>query len=429
MSVRLTIRTGKEPGKSAELAHGQLTIGRDESCDLAISDDKVSRKHAVVELDREGRAVLRDLDSRNGTFVNGEQVRSAVLNAGDHLRFGDTVVLADGATPAPPAQSREAAFAATKLSAPIPPAAPAPIERTAQRDAPVPPGRPLDPPPSASTIQRIKLQRSLRRTTIVGVVAIMVAIAVAVLFATGTLGGGQSAPPTAAQVIAGVAPSTVLVVADDGFGSGERGSGWVWDASRGLIVTNAHVTAGGIHYTIGQGQTMNLKSDGQGNIVAGPHSRPARLIGQALCEDIAVLKTSDTAGLRTMTRLSSQSQLRIGQGVIALGYPATVSLLQNPQFGANLTGDTGVVSQPRTTFPAIPGPAGRPTTGPYHNVILTDTPINPGNSGGPLVDYQSQLVGMNTAFREGVQAQNYAIGVDRINQVVPELIAGDNVCG
>ena len=95
MSVRLTIRTGKEPGKSAELVDGELTIGRDEASDLTISDDKVSRKHAVVELDREGRAVLRDLDSRNGTFVNGEQVRSAVLNAGDHLRFGDTVVIAE----------------------------------------------------------------------------------------------------------------------------------------------------------------------------------------------------------------------------------------------------------------------------------------------------------------------------------------------
>jgi S1-C subfamily serine protease len=71
---------------------------------------------------------------------------------------------------------------------------------------------------------------------------------------------------------------------------------------------------------------------------------------------------------------------------------------------------------------------GRPTTGPYHDVVLTDTPINPGNSGGPLVDYQSRLVGMNTAQRTGVQQQNYAIGVDRINKIVPELLAGQKVC-
>jgi serine protease Do len=271
-------------------------------------------------------------------------------------------------------------------------------------------------PPSASTIQRIKLQRSLRTTTIVGVIVALALIAVAVLLATGAFTGTQAAPTTAAQVISRVAPSTVLVVADDGNGIASRGSGWVWDASRGLIVTNAHVTVEGQLYTVGRGETMALQNNPQGQIIAGPHARTARLLGQALCEDIAVLKVSNTAGL-------------IGEAVVAVGYPGTVSLLQNPQFGANLTGDTGVVSQPRTTFPAIPGEAGRPTTGPYHNVVLTDTPINPGNSGGPLVDYQSQLVGMDTATREGVQQQNYAIGVDRINQVVPRLLAGQNVCG
>jgi serine protease Do len=219
------------------------------------------------------------------------------------------------------------------------------------------------------------------------------------------------------------------VVADDGNGIASRGSGWVWDASRGLIVTNAHVTVEGQLYTVGMGETMALQNNAQGQIIAGPHARTAKLLGQALCEDIAVLKVSNTAGLKTLRRLPSQAQLKIGEAVVAVGYPGTVSLLQNPQFGANLTGDTGVVSQPRTTFPAIPGEAGRPTTGPYHNVVLTDTPINPGNSGGPLVDYQSQLVGMDTATREGVQQQNYAIGVDRINQVVPRLLAGQNVCG
>jgi S1-C subfamily serine protease len=440
VTLRLTIRTGEEPGNSVEFVGVQLTIGRDDSCDLTIKDEKVSRKHAVVALDPEGRAVLRDLESRNGTQVNGRRVQSAILTGGEQLRFGDTVVVSSVDGPngeqVDPHQVQRAALAATRLSVPVP-AAPVPAfppasasERrsVSPREKPPPsPGEPSVPArPSPSTIQRIKLQRSLRRTTIVGIAAVISMIVVAVLLVTGAFSGNGTA--TAEQVVAQVAPSTVLVVADDGNGTAERGSGWVWNASRGLIVTNAHVTAGGSLYTVGTGETMTLQSDAQGQIVAGPHARAAKLIGQALCEDIAVLRASNTAGLKTLPRFSSQARLKIGDAVVAVGYPGTVSLLQNPQFGANLTGDTGVVSQPKTTFPAIPGVGGRPTTGPYHDVVLTDTPINPGNSGGPLVDYQSRLVGMNTAQRTGVQQQNYAIGVDRINKIVPELLAGQKVC-
>ncbi len=435
MTLRLTIRTGKEPGKSIELSGDQLTIGRDEGCDLTLRDDKVSRKHAILEAGSDGKAVLRDLDSSNGTYVNGQPIRTVTITGGEHLRFGDTVVVASedgrGAGEGKPGALREAAVAATRLGAPTPPAAAAPAgDRAGSPPEPQPAAaRSLQAPPSPSTIQRIKLQRSLLRTTIVGVVVAVALIVVVVLLATGALSSSQAPPATAAQVISQVAPSTVLVVSDHGNGTGERGSGWVWDASRGLIVTNAHVTAGGVLYTIGSGQTMTLQTDAQGEVVAGAHARVAKLLGQALCEDIAVLKVSNTGGLRTLPRLPSQSELKIGDGVVAVGYPGTVSLLQNPQFGANLTGDTGVVSQPRTTFPAIPGTfGGPPTTGPYHDVILTDTPINHGNSGGPLVDYHARLVGMNTATNQQAQGQNYAIGVDRIDQIVPRLLAGQNVC-
>jgi S1-C subfamily serine protease len=436
VTLRLTIRTGKDPGKSVELSGEQLTIGRDDHCDLTLHDDKVSRKHAILEAGSGGQAVLRDLGSSNGTYVNGQPIRTATITGGEHLRFGDTVVVAseDGAGAVEPAALQGAAVAPTKLGAPTPAAAAAPPARGVT-DAPPKPPRPasgapsFQAPPSPSTIQRIMLQRSLRRTTIVGVIVAVALIVVVVLLATGALSSSQAPPATAAQVISQVSPSTVLVVSDHGNGTGERGSGWVWDASRGLIVTNAHVTAGGVLYTIGSGQTMTLQTDAQGEVVAGSHARVAKLIGQALCEDIAVLRVSNTAGLKTLRRLPFQSELKIGDGVVAVGYPGTVSLLQNPQFGANLTGDTGVVSQPRTTFPAIPGTfGGPPTTGPYHDMILTDTPINHGNSGGPLVNYQSRLVGMNTATNQQAQGQNYAIGVDRIDEIVPRLLSGQNVC-
>jgi S1-C subfamily serine protease len=83
----------------------------------------------------------------------------------------------------------------------------------------------------------------------------------------------------------------------------------------------------------------------------------------------------------------------------------------------------------QTTFQAIQGAApGDPTVGPYKNVILTTTVINQGNSGGPLLNEKGQLVGMNSAARTDVVGQNYAVGVDRISEIVPKLLAGQKVC-
>jgi len=85
------------------------------------------------------------------------------------------------------------------------------------------------------------------------------------------------------------------------------------------------------------------------------------------------------------------------------------------------------VSTVSTTFGAVD--EGGLSFGPYQNVVLTDTVINPGNSGGPLVDQKGRLVGMNSATASGdVTGQNYAVGVDRINEMVPKIMSGQNVC-
>jgi S1-C subfamily serine protease len=69
----------------------------------------------------------------------------------------------------------------------------------------------------------------------------------------------------------------------------------------------------------------------------------------------------------------------------------------------------------------------------YPNVVQTDAAINPGNSGGPLVDRDGRLVGVNSATRtrssEGrvIQGQSYAIGVDRVKQVLATLRDGRSI--
>ena len=70
------------------LRPGAITIGRSEENDVIIEDQQVSRHHARVECAR-GVCAVEDLQSSNGTFVNGERVRRAVLAPGDRLRIGD----------------------------------------------------------------------------------------------------------------------------------------------------------------------------------------------------------------------------------------------------------------------------------------------------------------------------------------------------
>ena len=86
------------------------------------------------------------------------------------------------------------------------------------------------------------------------------------------------------------------------------------------------------------------------------------------------------------------------------------------------------MSTVETTFNSVN--EGGLSFGPYQNVILTDTVINHGNSGGPLLNDKAQIIGMNSAGASGdVSGQNYAVGVDRINEMVPKIMSGQNVCG
>ena len=66
--------------------HGRLAIGRGGDCDLVLDEPEMSRRHAMIEISA-GEIYLRDLGSANGTFVNGVQVRDAMLYSGDQLAF------------------------------------------------------------------------------------------------------------------------------------------------------------------------------------------------------------------------------------------------------------------------------------------------------------------------------------------------------
>ena len=461
--MQLTIQSGADAGKTVEVQGNEFTIGREAGADLVLADGKASRRHAALRVLPDGRATLYDLGSSNGTFVNGQRVQSVLLTGGEQIQIGDTVMVPSpgvGGTHGSTSPGQQVPAAAAAAAAPPQAAPPQPPQAPQQppppQAPPTPPTQqfpPAGPPQTAqppggftpptptpiqrpsrtqSAIQRIMLQRAVNRATIIGIIAIVLVVAVGILLAAGVFSGGGEGTVNNAEIVAKTKPSTYFIVNNKG-DAASRGTGWVWDAAKGIIVTNAHVVAGGKSYSVASGDDLRIQVNGT-DIAASPGGKPARLLGEADCEDIGVLQVSDTNGLVTLPR-GSQKNLQIGDHVVAVGYPATLNTTTSDTFStpgftrAQLTATSGDVSTVETTFGAIPGEGpGDPTVGPYQNVILTDTVINKGNSGGPLVNEKSQLVGMNSAGRTDVQGQNYAISVDRIEQMVPQIIAGRDVC-
>lgn len=171
--MKLILDTGQER-LEFPLPPGKTLIGREPKCDIQIEHPKVSREHleCIVEGDT---LTIRDLGSRNGTFLNDEKVGEARLRQGDHLRLGTSVHLvfdespaADTATPAITPSERAVQHQPHRPMAPGAPTVEteAPSEpEVDQEEAPTPEGETALPahytpadagqPPDARIVQRM----------------------------------------------------------------------------------------------------------------------------------------------------------------------------------------------------------------------------------------------------------------------------------
>ena len=166
------------------------------------------------------------------------------------------------------------------------------------------------------------------------------------------------------------------------------GSGFIIHAD-GYIVTNAHVVA----------RTAEQKV-----IFADGREYEARVIAADPERDLAVIKIDADRALPVLT-LGRSNDLMIGETTIAIGNPVG---LQN-------TVTAGVVS-------ALGRDLDFPGDISLRGLIQTDASINPGNSGGPLLNVLGELIGVNTAIRGDAQNIGFAIPVDRLREVLPDLL-------
>lgn len=90
MQIKLRVQSGSHSGREIEVSQDKFLIGRSDSCQLRPKSESVSRKHCILAL-KDGRVLVQDLKSRNGTFVNEKRLppdKAKVLKDGDILRVG-----------------------------------------------------------------------------------------------------------------------------------------------------------------------------------------------------------------------------------------------------------------------------------------------------------------------------------------------------
>jgi 2-alkenal reductase len=173
-----------------------------------------------------------------------------------------------------------------------------------------------------------------------------------------------------------------------------EGSGFVFDTS-GDIVTNAHVVqhADQLEVTFSDGTVQ-----------------PAKIVGQDLNSDLAVVKVDQLPAKAQPLALAQMSDLAVGETVVAIGNP----------FGLDGSISKGIISALGRNISSL-------TSFAIPEAIQTDAAINPGNSGGPLLDLQGHVVGVNAQIATGGTSGSnsgvgFAIPVNIVGTVVPELI-------
>jgi S1-C subfamily serine protease len=202
--------------------------------------------------------------------------------------------------------------------------------------------------------------------------------------------------PSVVQVVGLPAESGRMPMENEGTGV-QSGTGFIWDAA-GHAVTNDHVVTGAGRLAVRFASGEVVRAD---------------LVGTAPNYDLAVIRIHGARQLPPPLAIGSSADLKVGQIAYAIGNP----------FGLDQSLTSGIISALKRRFPTNTGRE-------IADVIQTDAAINPGNSGGPLLDSAGRVIGVTTAIisPSGSNAGvGFAIPVDTVNRVVPELIRNGRV--
>jgi S1-C subfamily serine protease len=204
------------------------------------------------------------------------------------------------------------------------------------------------------------------------------------------LAPGRDAPATLsdAAIRARIAPSVVDVtamLAHDG--EAASGTGFVIDASGGLILTNNHVIRDATSVIV--------------TVPATGRTYPADIVGADVAADVAVLRIRPVAGLLAAP-LGDSATVTAGMPVLSFGNQAGA--------GGSPTVASGVITATGRTIQADDGAVGYSET--LHGMLVTTARIEPGDSGGPLSGSAGTVIGVDTAAGVDAAHTGYAIPID-----------------
>jgi serine protease Do len=168
------------------------------------------------------------------------------------------------------------------------------------------------------------------------------------------------------------------------FPQNSLGSGFIID-EQGYILTNNHV--------IEKADKIKVR-------LSNEKEFDAEVVGRDPKTDIALIKIESTKPLQAVT-MGDSDKLQVGEWLIAIGNP----------FGLEHTVTAGIVSAKGRVI----------GSGPYDDFIQTDASINPGNSGGPLINMRGEVIGINTAIIAGGQGIGFALPINMVKQILPQL--------
>jgi hypothetical protein len=162
--LTITIVAGESAGRTTDVLEVPFIIGREADCDLRLDDPRVSRHHAQLEVLDDGRVVLRDLGSANGTLVDGVKVEGGTwFDVPGTFRVGRTELRIDDRR-----DDATVAIAAAVPPAPMSalPSPPPPIEAVASWPSPAL-GPVADAPVSSASGERPGAVRTAARLLVV----------------------------------------------------------------------------------------------------------------------------------------------------------------------------------------------------------------------------------------------------------------------
>ncbi len=339
---------------AGKMPQQKITIGRSRECEIVFSDPSISRKHCTVEKMPDGSYFLRDLQSKNGTFVDGVRIRQKHISPASRIRLGNMEL-----------RGSDLLFTF-----------PMKEEAGAQPD-------------------REQTENSENKKTAFRAVVLLACIVLVILLVlpaqkNGTDPGSESgaqadtrsdtSPDTragsktlTAEQMRNIEKATVIVLVKKYDGTLRMGSGFF--VNERTVLTNRHVVE-------------NAQGIYVGNKAMGSHAATIRCLSQRSNEDFAALD----AGISSGSSLPLTTRADRNDKVYAWGYPGILVEKINWNGLPDVVSTAGEINVIRTGMT---------------NIIVHSAKISHGNSGGPLINENGDVVGINTLLLDDNRGAYY----------------------